>query len=62
MTDYSPPVIQQEADGTWTATIKDGDRAIQSDGWASEEQARLVAYQMKNPTPLRSHRVGGGYR
>ena len=54
--------VLEDADGTWTVRATSPDGSVHTTkGWPNIETARLVAYQMRNPTPLRSHRKGGGY-
>ena len=54
--------VLEDGAGTWTVRVTPPTGPVRETyGWKNVETARLVAYQMRNPTPLRSHRKGGGY-
>jgi hypothetical protein len=54
----------QQENGEWVAVVKDEAGVERWRTWAcpAEATARLIAYTYMTKTPLRSHRVGGGYR
>ena len=55
------PEVYQTDDGKWAVRYVKGGVVKELTGYIHVESARLVAYQLVTPTPLRSYRKGGGY-